>query len=167
MDGWVEQEIAGCDFPDQRLKARLGKLLSQLGGKIGGALPAACQDWAATKAAYRFFGNHDIPSSGAGTVGTNYGQTDFGYDAVGRRNRAVSPGGTITRTVFDVRGQAIETWIGTDDTGATDSEASASTTAANSRVDESLILAGHFAATKSRRQDWSDPSSEELSNVVA
>ncbi len=63
MDGWVKQEIAGCEFPDQRLKARLGTLLSQLGGKIGGALPAACQDWAATKAAYRFFDNARVDES--------------------------------------------------------------------------------------------------------
>ena len=43
--------------PDRRLKARLGKLLGDLGRRIGGTLPAACQDWAATKAAYRFFSN--------------------------------------------------------------------------------------------------------------
>ena len=57
MDVWVEQEVDGCVFPDQRLKARLGKLLGDLGRRIGGTIPAACQDWAATKAAYRFFGN--------------------------------------------------------------------------------------------------------------
>src|SRR6478609_5294433 len=57
MDVWVEQELDGGVFPDQRLKARLGKLLGDLGRRIGGTLPAACQDWAATKAAYRFFAN--------------------------------------------------------------------------------------------------------------
>src|SRR5262249_1984655 len=57
MDVWVEQELDGCEFPDQRLKARLGKLLGDLGRRIGGTVPAACQDWAATKAAYRFFDN--------------------------------------------------------------------------------------------------------------
>jgi hypothetical protein len=57
MDVWVEQELDGCAFPDQRLKARLAKLLGDLGRRIGGTIPAACQDWAATKAAYRFFGN--------------------------------------------------------------------------------------------------------------
>jgi hypothetical protein len=57
MDVWVERELDGCDFPDQRLKARLGKLLGDLGRRIGGTIPAACQDWAATKAAYRFFSN--------------------------------------------------------------------------------------------------------------
>ena len=56
MDAWVEREL-GDDFPDQRLKARLGKLLGDLGRRIGGTVPMACRDWAATKAAYRFFSN--------------------------------------------------------------------------------------------------------------
>jgi Transposase DNA-binding len=53
----VERELDGCAFPDRRLKARFGKLLGDLGRRIGGTIPAACQDWAATKAAYRFFDN--------------------------------------------------------------------------------------------------------------
>src|SRR5262245_46044944 len=57
MDVWVERELDGSAFPDQRLKARLGTLLGDLGRRIGGTIPAACQDWAATKAAYRFFSN--------------------------------------------------------------------------------------------------------------
>ena len=39
---------------------RLGRLLGDLGERIGGTLPMACQDWAATKAAYRFFDNPRI-----------------------------------------------------------------------------------------------------------
>lgn len=57
MDVWVERALDGSMFPDRRLKARLGKLLGDLGQRIGGTVPAACQDWAATKAAYRFFSN--------------------------------------------------------------------------------------------------------------
>ncbi len=63
MEGWVEREIEGCEFPDQRLKARFRKLLALLGEKIGAALPAACQDWAATRAAYRFFSNAKVDES--------------------------------------------------------------------------------------------------------
>ena len=33
MDVWVEHELAGCEFPDQRLKLRLGKVLSKVGQK--------------------------------------------------------------------------------------------------------------------------------------
>ncbi len=60
MGTWVEHELEGCPFPDQRLKARLGKLLSALGQRIGSTVPLACQDWAATKAAYRFFDNEAV-----------------------------------------------------------------------------------------------------------
>lgn len=63
MEGWVEREMEACEFPDERLKTRFGKLLNHLSGKIGAALPAACQDWAATKAAYRFFSNPRVNES--------------------------------------------------------------------------------------------------------
>lgn len=63
---------------------------------------------------------HLIPSSGEGTSGTNYEQTDYGYDEMDRQNRIKTPGGTISRTVYDVRSLVTETWVGTDDTGATD-----------------------------------------------
>lgn len=63
MDVWVERELEGCDFPDQRLKARLGKVLADLSRRIGDTLPTACQDWAATKAAYRFFSNGRVDES--------------------------------------------------------------------------------------------------------
>ncbi len=60
MDAWVEHELSGGAFPDLRLKSRLGRLLGDLGERIGGTLPMACQDWAATKAAYRFCDNPRI-----------------------------------------------------------------------------------------------------------
>jgi RHS repeat-associated protein len=63
---------------------------------------------------------HDIPSSGEGTLGTNYLETTFGYDSLSRQNRILTPDGTISRTVFNGRDQATSSWVGTDDTGATD-----------------------------------------------
>ena len=60
METWVERELAGGAFPDFRLKTRLGRLLGDFGERIGGTLPVACQDWAATKAAYRSFDNGRI-----------------------------------------------------------------------------------------------------------
>jgi len=50
----LEREVAGCQFRDVRHGKRLVTLLAQLSGQIGGSIPFACQDWAATKAAYRF-----------------------------------------------------------------------------------------------------------------
>ncbi len=60
MDDWVERELDGGEFPDPRLKSRLTKLLGDLGRRIGATVPMACQDWAATKAAYRFFSNRRV-----------------------------------------------------------------------------------------------------------
>lgn len=59
-DGWIDNEVVGCKFQDVRHGKRLRQLLKQLSGKVGAATPWACQDWANTKAAYRFFGNDRI-----------------------------------------------------------------------------------------------------------
>ena len=45
--------------------------------------------------------------------GANYDETTYGYDLMGRRNMVRSPGGTITRTVFDVRNNAVAVYVGT------------------------------------------------------
>jgi Transposase DNA-binding len=60
MDAWIEHELGNGPFPDRRLKKRLGKLLGDLTHRIGSTMPLACQDWAATKAAYRFFDNSRV-----------------------------------------------------------------------------------------------------------
>jgi len=59
-DEWIENEVVGCEFEDVRHGKRLRQLLEQLSGRIGASTPWACQDWANTKAAYRFFGNERI-----------------------------------------------------------------------------------------------------------
>ena len=64
----------------------------------------------------------NIPGSGAGINGTNYGQTDYGYDSRGRRNRTRTPGGTISRQLYSYLGQVTEEWVGTNDTGATEAD---------------------------------------------
>jgi hypothetical protein len=58
--GWVEQETAACEFADVRLGRRFQELLEQIGGAVGESIPMACQDWANTKAAYRFFSNERV-----------------------------------------------------------------------------------------------------------
>lgn len=57
---WIENEVVGCEFQDARHGKRLQQLLEQLSCKVGAATPWVCQDWANTKAAYRFFGNDRI-----------------------------------------------------------------------------------------------------------
>src|SRR3712207_83497 len=54
---WIDAELAGCALGDKRLCDRLRRLLHQLEGAVGAPLPLACQDWADTKAAYRFLSN--------------------------------------------------------------------------------------------------------------
>jgi Transposase DNA-binding len=51
---WIDTELAGCALGDKRLCDRLRRLLHQLEIAMGAPLPLACQDWANTKAAYRF-----------------------------------------------------------------------------------------------------------------
>jgi RHS repeat-associated protein len=63
-----------------------------------------------------------IPSSGNGTSGTNYNETDFAYDSMGRQIKTVTPAGTITRQVLNPKGWILSTWVGTNDTGATPSD---------------------------------------------
>jgi hypothetical protein len=57
---WLDEESAGCQFKDERLGKRFTKLLTQMWDGIGASIPFACQDWANTKAAYRFFSNTRI-----------------------------------------------------------------------------------------------------------
>jgi len=57
VESWVEDELAGCVFADERLGKRFRTLVTQLAGGIGESIPTACQDWAGAKAAYRFFSN--------------------------------------------------------------------------------------------------------------
>ena len=59
-ESWVDREVAGCNFKDVRLGERFRQLLRQIGSAIGQAIPFACQDWANTKAAYRFFSNDRV-----------------------------------------------------------------------------------------------------------
>ena len=60
IGSWLEREAAGCRFDDARHGKRFRTLLGQLSEQIGGSIPFACQDWAATKAAYRFLSNDRI-----------------------------------------------------------------------------------------------------------
>jgi hypothetical protein len=58
--GWVDQELEGAYFQDVRLGKRLRTLLGLMANGLGQTIPLACQDWANTKAAYRFFSNDRI-----------------------------------------------------------------------------------------------------------
>ena len=57
---WVDRELAQSKFKDARLGRRFRSLLEQLSSSPGGPIPLACQDWASTKAAYRFLDNDRV-----------------------------------------------------------------------------------------------------------
>jgi hypothetical protein len=57
---WIDGEIDKNVFRDARLGKRFRELLIRMGGGIGESIPLACQDWANTKAAYRFFANKRV-----------------------------------------------------------------------------------------------------------
>ena len=59
-ESWLDREMAGSEFNDVRLRKRFGVLLEQLWKGMGQTIPLACQDWANTKAAYRFMDNDRV-----------------------------------------------------------------------------------------------------------
>ncbi len=77
---------------------------------------------------------HTIPASGVGTSGVNYDETTYGYDSLKRRNREVSPGGTITRLTYDVRDNVIGAYVGTNDTAATANNPTAGGSGGNNMI---------------------------------
>ena len=57
---WIDRELADCEFRDARLGKRLRALVEQLSSSPGDSIPLVCQDWANTKAAYRFLDNDRV-----------------------------------------------------------------------------------------------------------
>jgi hypothetical protein len=54
---WAAEEFAQVELKDARLNRRCQKLAVTLGQQPGAPINQACEDWADTKAAYRFFDN--------------------------------------------------------------------------------------------------------------
>jgi RHS repeat-associated protein len=108
-----------------------------------------------------------IPSSGSGSSGTNYNQTDFGYSATRDLNRIKSPGSTIRRMVYDARGHVLSTWVGTDDTGATDANPAAGSS--NLVKVQELEWDGGSAGgdgNQTKRTDWVNASGSRVTNFT-
>lgn len=63
MDSWIDDELAGCVFSDERLNARFLTLCKSISKSIGETLPEVCRNWASTKAAYRFLSNKNVDES--------------------------------------------------------------------------------------------------------
>lgn len=61
---WAVHELGLADVNDERLTKRGVKLAADLLAHPQSSIPRACQNWAATKAAYRFLANEKITSKG-------------------------------------------------------------------------------------------------------
>lgn len=57
---WFDQEVRESNFQDTRLRRRFAILLEKLWAGMGQTIPSARQDWASTKAAYRFLSNDRV-----------------------------------------------------------------------------------------------------------
>jgi len=60
MTSWLDDELQACNFADVRLGKRFRIVLERFSQGLGETIPLACQDWASTKAAYRFFSNRRV-----------------------------------------------------------------------------------------------------------
>jgi hypothetical protein len=80
-DHWSVQEIDETAFKDVRLGRRCAELVKRLSAGMGGSIPFACQDWASTKAAYRFLSNPKVEE--ADILSGHFLATRQRYDACG------------------------------------------------------------------------------------
>jgi len=76
---WSDREVDQGAFKDARLGRRFADILKQLGDGMGGTIPFACQDWANTKAAYRFSSNAKVEEGDI--LSGHFAATRTRYDA--------------------------------------------------------------------------------------
>jgi hypothetical protein len=60
VSGWIQTELRSADFGDERLTDRLVQIGDELGSSPAESIPGACEDWASTKATYRFCDNQSV-----------------------------------------------------------------------------------------------------------
>jgi hypothetical protein len=63
MHPWAVQELRFANLGDKRLNKRLMRLVGDLAARPEASVPQAAADWAATKAAYRFWDNANVRPS--------------------------------------------------------------------------------------------------------
>jgi Transposase DNA-binding len=59
-NGWAAEELVDVDLGDTRLNRRLATLCNSFSESPESPINQACEDWAETKAAYRFFRNDKV-----------------------------------------------------------------------------------------------------------
>jgi hypothetical protein len=59
-ENWAREEFETIELGDKRLNERVMTLGETLGDKPGASIPAACEDWAETAAAYRLLAHENV-----------------------------------------------------------------------------------------------------------
>ena len=57
---WCEEELAGLELPDGRMRQRAIDSLKRLSDQPSASIPAASGDWAATKGTYGLFAHETV-----------------------------------------------------------------------------------------------------------
>ena len=60
VSGWIRTEFRSAELGDKRLTDRLVQLGDERGSSPAESIPGACEDWASTKATYRFCDNDSV-----------------------------------------------------------------------------------------------------------
>ncbi|SKD03865.1 IS4/Tn5 family transposase DNA-binding protein [Paraburkholderia hospita] len=103
---WFDLEAQGSEFPDTRLRHRFATLLEKLWEGMGQTIPFACQDWASTRAAYRFLSNDRVSErdnlsghfqASAARVRATDGPVLILQDTTSSRTRGSAPNSSATR----------------------------------------------------------------------
>ncbi len=71
---WLDDELAAQGLRDKRLASRLRRLLDRFSSAPGKPVPAACGDWAATKALF-------VGEGQSGDIFVGEGKTQITHDA--------------------------------------------------------------------------------------
>ena len=124
----IRKQSADGTIVDQIIATRGTSVQSN--GELSASDSFPQSSWSAwTRSIHDIFGRlistrvyHNIPMAGEGTVGTHFHETVYDRDEMGRDNRIETADGTIRRTVFNAHDQVVSSWVGTNDTGATDSD---------------------------------------------
>ena len=62
-ESWALLEVGHAELGDARRSRRLARIVTSLARRPTSSVPEACETWADTKAAYRFFSNEDIEAA--------------------------------------------------------------------------------------------------------
>jgi hypothetical protein len=60
VSGWIRNEFRSAKFGDERLTDRLVQIGDRLGSGPAESIPNVCENWASTKATYRFCDNENV-----------------------------------------------------------------------------------------------------------